>query len=60
MFQVPLLLYTVLKIDGERDVLNGGMDDELCHKASTIVIYSLIGSPYLQALTSFIIFRSRS
>lgn len=32
MFQVPLLLYTILKIDGERDVLNTNMDEELIHK----------------------------
>lgn len=32
MFQVPLLLGTVLKTDGERDVLNGDMDEELCHQ----------------------------
>ena len=32
MFQVPLLLETVLKTDGERDVLNGDMDEELCHR----------------------------
>jgi len=32
MFQVPLLLETVLKTDGERDVLNGDMDEELCHQ----------------------------
>ena len=32
MLQVPLLLYTILKIDGERDVLSKDMDEELSHK----------------------------
>ena len=32
MFQVPLLLYTVLNVDSDRDVLNHEMDEELCHR----------------------------
>lgn len=32
IFQVPLLLYTVLKVDGKREVLNHDMDEELCHR----------------------------
>ena len=38
MFQVPLLLYTVLKIDGERDVLNKDMDEELCHRVRIVMV----------------------
>jgi hypothetical protein len=40
MFQVPLLLYTVLKIDRERDVLNNDMDEELCHRVRNVVMHT--------------------
>jgi hypothetical protein len=36
MFQVPLLLYTVLKIDSERSVLNKDMDEELVHRVRRV------------------------
>lgn len=38
MFQVPLLLYTVLKVDGEREVLNQDMDEELCHRVRLLLM----------------------
>lgn len=38
MFQVPLLLYTVLKVDGEREVLNQDMDEELCHRVRLLIV----------------------
>jgi hypothetical protein len=38
MFQVPLLLYTVLKADGEREVLNKDMDEEFCHRVRLLIV----------------------
>ncbi len=32
MFQVPLLLHTILVVDRERSVLNRDMDEELSHR----------------------------
>lgn len=34
MFQVPLLLHTILVVDRERSVLNEDMDEELSHRVS--------------------------
>ncbi|KAL3782620.1 hypothetical protein HJC23_000002 [Cyclotella cryptica] len=45
MFQVPLLLETVLKMDGERDVLNGDMDEELCHQVKELISATLESRP---------------
>ena len=41
MFQVPLLLYTVLKIDAERDVLNKDMDEELVYQLVSVYIETI-------------------
>lgn len=35
MFQVPLLLHTILTVDGDRSILNKHMDEELSHRVST-------------------------
>ncbi len=37
MFQVPLLLSTVLKIDSDRSILNSSMDEELSHRVKQLI-----------------------
>ena len=45
MFQVPLLLYTVLRIDGERSILNSSMDEELCHRVRQLIAGTIENRP---------------
>ncbi|KAL7511208.1 hypothetical protein ACHAXN_008091 [Cyclotella atomus] len=45
MFQVPLLLYTVLKADGEREVLNQDMDEEFCHRVKELISATIDSRP---------------
>lgn len=45
LFQVPLLLYTVLEIDSDRSILNSSMDEELCHKVKQLVAATINSRP---------------
>ncbi|KAL7551759.1 hypothetical protein ACHAWF_014948 [Thalassiosira exigua] len=61
LFQVPLLLRTVLAADESRAVLNGGMDEELCHKVKRLISATLENRPkrrsgISQPLSDYILF----
>ena len=45
LFQVPLLLYTVLEMDPDRSILNSSMDEELCHKVKQLVAATINSRP---------------
>ena len=45
MFQIPLLLSTVLKIDKDRNVLNENMDEELCHRVKKLITATIENRP---------------
>ncbi|KAL7541978.1 hypothetical protein ACHAXR_012169 [Thalassiosira sp. AJA248-18] len=45
MFQVPLILYTVLKIDQDRSILNSEMDEELCHRVNQLIAATIDNRP---------------
>lgn len=45
MFQIPLLLYTVLKIDEDRSILNSAMDEELCHRVKQLISATIENRP---------------
>ena len=45
MFQIPLLLSTVLKIDKDRNVLNEQMDEELCHRVKKLITATIENRP---------------
>ena len=45
LFQVPLLLSTLLKIDADRSILNSSMDEELSHRVRQLVAAMLKSRP---------------
>ena len=45
MFQVPLLLSTVLKIDSDRSILNSSMDEELSHRFKQLIVATMNSRP---------------
>mmetsp|Transcript_10752 Transcript_10752/g.16216 ORF Transcript_10752/g.16216 Transcript_10752/m.16216 type:complete len:629 (+) Transcript_10752:3-1889(+) len=45
MFQVPLLLSTVLKLDSDRSILNSSMDEELSHRVKQLIDATLNSRP---------------
>jgi hypothetical protein len=45
MFQVPLLLSTVLKIDSDRSILNSSMDEELSHRVKKLIAATMNSRP---------------
>jgi len=45
IFQVPLLLSTILKIDKNRSLINLEMDDELCHRLKQLVTATIENRP---------------
>lgn len=45
LFQVPLLLHTVLRVDSDRLVLNSDMDEELRHRVRKLVAATLTNRP---------------
>lgn len=49
MFQVPLLLHTVLNVDKERCILNEAMDEELCHRLKQLIAATIDNRPKRRA-----------
>ena len=45
MFQVPLLLSTVLQIDSDRSILNSYMDEELSHRVKQLIVATMDSRP---------------
>ena len=45
MFQVPLLLSTVLKLDSDRSILNSSIDEELSHRVKQLIDATLNSRP---------------
>jgi hypothetical protein len=61
LFQVPLLLYTVLEMDPDRSILNSSMDEELCHKVKQLVTATINSRPkrrngVVQPISDYILF----
>ena len=61
IFQVPLLLHTVLKVDKDRSVLNADMDEELCHRVKQLIAATVENRPTRrsgtnQPLSSYILY----
>lgn len=61
IFQVPLLLHTVLKVDKDRSVLNAGMDEELCFRVKQLIAATVENRPTRrsgtnQPLSSYILY----
>ena len=45
LFQVPLLLSTVLKIDSDRSILNSSMDEEMSHRFKQLIVATMNNRP---------------
>lgn len=45
LFQVPLLLKTLLSVDKGRDVLSSGMDEELCYRVKKLISATIANRP---------------
>lgn len=45
LFQVPLLLSTLLKIDSDRSILNSSMDEELSHRVKQLIAVTINSRP---------------
>ncbi|KAL7451331.1 hypothetical protein ACHAWC_003152 [Mediolabrus comicus] len=61
LFQVPLLLCTVLEMDPDRSILNSSMDEELCHKVKQLVTATINSRPkrrngVVQPISDYILF----
>ena len=61
MFQVPLILYTILEVDKGRSVINADMDEELRHKVRQLISATLEARPKRrsgesQPLSAYIIY----
>jgi hypothetical protein len=58
MFQVPLLLSTVLKIDSDRSILNTSMDEELSHRVKTLIAATINSRPKVRNVAFLFYFRA--
>jgi len=61
MFQVPLLLHTILVVDRERSVLNEDMDEELSHRVKKLISATIDNRPkrrngFNQMMSDYILF----
>lgn len=54
LFQVPILLSTVLKIDSERSILNSSMDEELSHRFKKLIAATLDSRPKVRKVFAYL------